>query len=312
MPRNNLKIKVFSGNSNLGLANELAKKLNIKLGEVEITKFPNSEKRIMVKEDVRDKICFLIQSFSNPTDENIMEFLLFCDALKRSEAEKIIAIIPYFGYARQNMQFREGECISANVVARLLSLYVDKIITVDIHDPTIEGFFNIPLINLKPYEVFYNEVKKIAHISKVCIVSPDSGGVKRAREFGEVIFRKNFFPMAVVDKKRDRQAVGKAESYDVFGDVKNKVVFIIDDILSSGGTLRRACDICLEKGAKKVFAFVTHHDLVDGVLEKLLNCKIEKIFTINTIADIWGLKDKKIFKELSAAELIAQEIKKYY
>ncbi len=306
-------LKLFSGTSNPELTNQVAHLLNIPLSKSEVVRFQNSEVRVRVEEDVKNEFCVVIQSTDNPTDTNLMEMFLFCDALKRQEARKVIGIIPYFGYARQDIQHREGECVSANVVIRFLeSIGFDKIYTFDIHDEATQGVFSIPFKNLSASSLVADEIKKYIGETidrkKVTIVSPDQGGIERARKFGEHLFGDDKFSVAVIEKKRDQDHIHKSEVLDIYGDVKNKTVILLDDIVTSGSTLIPAVKICREKGAEKVFAAIMHHDFSPAASEKIQALDLEKFFTTNTIR----LKDQKGFAklhEISIAPIIAEELR---
>lgn len=307
--------KLFSGTSNPQLSQEVARLLKIPVSEAEVIRFENSEVRVRIEEDVKNKVCAVIQSTANPTDTNLMELFLFCDALRREEARKAIGIIPYFGYARQDIQHREGECVSANVIIRFLeSIGFSKIYTFDIHDEGTQGVFSVPFKNLTSCQILADHIKKYfkGNLDKkdIAIVSPDQGGIERARKFGECLFGDDRFSVAVIEKRRDLEHAHKSQALEIFGDVEGKTAILIDDIVTSGGTLIHGANLCHEKGAKKIFAAIIHHDLSIKAPPKLENSVIDKLFTTNTIK----LKDEFKFKqleEISIAPIIATELKSF-
>lgn len=310
--------KLFSGTAHPQLAKQVSDSLDIPLAKVEVIRFGNSEVKVTVQEDVKNQNCVVIQSTSNPTDTNLMELLLFCDALKREEAKKIFAIIPYFGYAKQNIQHRKGECVSVNVVIRFLeSIGFDKVYAIDIHDAATGGVFNIPFRNLSAFPLLAEKIREyfINNVSvgaltpeNVALVSPDQGAVEKVRRFGKVFFGTENFDEVVIEKKRDQNIAHKATPLALYGDVKSKIVLIVDDMVVSGSTIIPAVDLCLRRGAKSVYACAIHHDFTKEAPEKLQKSKLKKFFTTNTIA----LKDKQIFPKLiefSISSLISEEFK---
>jgi len=304
--------KLFSGTSNPSLSKEISKLLDIPLASSEVVRFENSEIRVRIREDVRHNPCVLIQSTSNPTDTHLMELFFFSDALRRQEAKKVIAIVPYFGYARQDVQHRTGECVSANVVIRFLeAIGLAKVYTINLHDEATEGVFSIPFKNIDAFPVLAQEIKKyIGNVStdSVGVVSPDHGGVERARKFSDELFGHQNHTIAVVEKKRDLQHIHLSKALDLYGDVKGKTAILVDDMITSGGTIVHAAQLCLERGAKQVLAAVIHHDFGPEAPSLLQSSPIARFFTTNTIA----LKDDQKFEKLheaSIAPLIAQELK---
>jgi ribose-phosphate pyrophosphokinase len=214
--------KIFSGTANLPLTQEIASQLSLELSKIEIVRFENSEVRVRVQEDVKNDTCIIIQPFSNPTDTNLLEFFLCCDALRREEANKVIGIVPYFGYARQNIQHRPGECVSANVIIRFMeSIGFTKVYTVDIHDEATAGVFSIPFANISSFGVLATSVRdylKDQHPNPddYAIVTPDQGGVERARHFGESFFGTGDFHMAVTEKKRNLDERHNSKALDLY------------------------------------------------------------------------------------------------
>jgi len=305
-------IKLFSGTANFKLSQEVAKLLRIPISKSEVVRFANSEVRVRIEENVKNQTCFIIQPTSNPTDSSLMELFLFCDALRRQEAKKVIGIIPYFGYARQDIQHREGECVSANVVIRFLeSIGFAKIYTIDLHDEATQGVFSIPFKNLSSIPLLAKKINDYlgGHISpkNVAIVSPDQGGIERARSFGECFFGHANFPLTVIEKKRCLEHIHQSKSLDLYGDVCRKTAILVDDMVISGSTLVPATQLCLDGGAKNVLAAIAHHDFSPDAPDIIEHTKLEKFFTTNTIL----LSEKQKFPklvEISVASLIAKEL----
>lgn len=306
-------LKLFSGTANTKLSQEVAKIIKLPISKSEVVRFGDSEVRVRVEDAVKNQTCAVIQPTSNPTDNNLMELFFFCDALRRQEAKKVIGIIPYFGYARQDTQHREGECVSANVVIRFSeSIGFSKIYTIDLHDKATEGVFTIPFKDLSAFPTLAHEVKDYLKKEKFSIISPDQGGIERARKFGEYFFSgtasKETFSLGVIEKRRNLEKLHITKALDLYGDVKNTIAILVDDIITSGITLINAAQLCLDRGAKKVLAVGVHHDFSSQAPQDLQKSPIEKIFTTNTIL----LKEEQKFsklKEISVAPLIAAELK---
>ena len=315
---NLVMVKLFSGSANPKLSEEVSRLLKLPLAQAEVTRFGNSEVKVTIQEDVKNQNCVIIHPTSNPTDTHVMELLFFCDALKRQEAKKVIGYIPYFGYAKQDIQHRPGECVSVNVVIRMIeSIGFDKIYTIDLHDEATAGVFSIPFKNLSALSLLAKHVNKYLTSTgltdltdSTILVSPDQGAVEKVRIFGTVLYGTPVFSEAVIEKKRDLNKAHKAEPLDLYGNVKDKIVTIVDDMVVSGSTVIPAAEICLERGAKEVYCAFVHHDFTQDAPQRLQNSKITKIFTTNTIE---LRKDQKIPKleEISIAELLAKELKNY-
>lgn len=309
--------KLFSGTAHPSLSNEVARLLNIPLSKAEVLRFGNSEVKVTIDEDVKNSLCVVIQSTSNPTDTNIIELAFFCDALKRKEAKKVYGIIPYFGYAKQNMQHRPGECVSANVIIRFLeSIGFDKIYAFDLHDEATSGVFSIPFKNVSAFPLLANHIRDYftdltdsTDLSdSTVLVSPDQGAVEKVRNFGGVFFNTENFHEAVIEKKRDLNKAHRAKPLDLYGDVKDKIALIVDDMIVSGSTILPAVDLCLERGAKEVYVAAVHHDFTKEAPEALEKSKLRKLFTTNTIR----LKKEQQFpklEEISVAAIIAGELR---
>ena len=311
-----MALKIFSGTSNKQLSETVAEEMNLKLAKVEVTRFGNSEVRVRIEEDVKHDTCVVIQSTANPTDTNLMELYLMCDALRREEARRVIGVVPYFGYARQNIQHRPGECVSVNVVIRFMeAIGFHKVYTCTLHDEATEGVFNIPFRNLSPFPIMAQEVKNYIEQKgitvspeSVSVISPDQGGIERARHFGEDLFGAVPFQISVTEKKRDLEHIHQSKALDLYGDVQGKMVVIVDDVATSGSTLMNAAEAALEKGATGALAAIVHHDFSEGTPEKLQESKLDRFFTTNTI----GLKDNQTFEklhEVNISSLIANELR---
>ncbi len=307
-------LKLFSGSAHPKLAQEVSKKLGIPLSDSEVLRFGNSEVKVTIKENVKYQSCAIIQPTTNPTDANLIELCFFCDALRRQEAKRVVGIIPYFGYAKQNIQHREGECVSVNVVIKLMeSIGFNKIYTFDIHDEATGGVFTIPFKNLSAFNLLAGHLKKYFHsinvpTEDVVFVSPDQGAVEKVRHFGTYFYGTDNFHEVVIEKKRDQNIAHKAKPMDLYGEVKGKIAVIVDDMVVSGSTVAPAVDLCLERGAREVYAAVVHHDFTEAAPKIMQESKLKKFFTTNTIP----LKDEYRFpklEEVSVAGLIAEELK---
>lgn len=311
-----MALKIFSGTSNPQLSAEVAKAANTSLAKIEVTRFKNSEVRVRVEEDVKHDTSVIIQSTSNPTDTNLIELYLICDALRREESRRVIGVVPYFGYARQDIQHRPGECVSANVVIRFMeAIGFHKIYTINLHDEATEGVFSIPFKNLSALPLLAKEIKqyitgqnKDVTSEKIAIVSPDQGGIERARKFGESFFETEKFELAVTEKKRNLEHIHESKALDLYGDVKGKIAIIVDDVATSGSTLINAAEFCMETGATGVIAAIVHRDFAPDTAQRIQNSMIEKFFTTDTIV----LKEEYKFEKMetvSVASLIAEELK---
>ncbi len=294
-------MKVFAGSSNLPLAEKIALLLNLKMGEVELSRFPNGEARVWIKDKDVNSRAIVVQSFSNPPDGYVMEFLLMVDALKRMGVKKIIAVIPWLGYCVQDKVFRYGEPLSSKVIARILqAIRVSKIITLDLHNETIAGFFDMNFEHLRGRNVFIDYFKKEKSID--CIVSPDVGALKNATFYAQELG----LPLTVINKKRDLSS-GKVSIVGISEEIRGKSVLIPDDFVSTGGTLIQAAKFLKENGVKNVYAALTHHFYVPGVQEKIEASQLDALFVTDTIKK--PDKDYKKLKIVSVAKLVANSIK---
>lgn len=308
-------MKLFSGTAHPVLAEELSKLLQLPLAKAEVIRFGNSEVKVTIQEDVQGEDCIIVQPTANPTDTNLMELLLFCDALKREEAKKITAIIPYFGYARQNAQHRTGESISMQVVIKMLqAVEVDEIFVCTLHEEASAGMFPMSFHNLNGLNALVKPVADFIHAdasSNIVAVTPDQEGVERARIFADelqALTGVTGINVAVTEKRRDLNNAHHSEALDLHGEVKDATCIIVDDIITSGGTVINSAKLCLERGAKQVICAITHSDFAPDSPEKLQNSPIAKFFTTNTIS----LKEEHIFPKLeviSVASLIAEKMK---
>ena len=297
-------MKLISGSANKQLAAEIATYLGIDQVTVEIGKFANSETKIWIKDSIKAETVILVQPFSKPTDQNIVEFLLLTDAIERAGAEAVIAVIPWLGYSLQDKVFRPGEPISAKVVANMVSAcFVKKIILLDLHNSSIPGFFSKPTTHLSAMSLLADHVSnEIKNKADYVVASPDFGGLKRAFSFAE----KLDLPLVKLDKRRDlhtREIIGMSLSEAV--PVKGKTVFIFDDVILSGGTVRRAADVLKQHGAKEVVFLATHGLFVNDSLSKLEHSNVDRIIVTNSIHQA-NLPEK--VKQISVAKLIAQNI----
>ena len=273
-------MKIISGSSNVQLATQIAHQLNTPLMDTEITQFANGEKRVWIKEAVRGENVILVQSFSQPTDEHIMEFLLMTDALERLGARHITLILPWMGYSLQDKVFREGEAIAAKVVANLVSnAYIKRAFLLDLHNTSTPGFFSVPTEYLSAMELFIDYVKTNLDLSQAVVASPDFGGLKRARVFA----RSLDLNLVNIDKDRDLKT-GVVTAFGVHGDVKNKIVLLFDDCILSGGTVVEAAEILKKEGAKAVYFLATHGLFTGEAKEKMQKSQVDKVVVTNSIA----------------------------
>ena len=275
--KNNLVL--FSGNSNPELANKIAKKLNTSLGKALVDKFSDNELNIRVDEHVRGKDVFILQSTCFPANDNLMELIILIDALRRSSASRITAVIPYFGYARQDRRVRsERVPISAKLVADMLqSAGADRILTIELHSDQIQGFFNVPVDNVYGTKVIHNHIDKSSYKDQI-IVSPDVGGVVRARALAKLL---DDADLAIIDKRREKE--NSSQVMNVIGDVEGKTCILVDDIIDTAGTICNAADALKQKGANKVISYATHAVLSGPAIERISNSKLDELIVTDTI-----------------------------
>jgi ribose-phosphate pyrophosphokinase len=295
-------MKVFSGNSNPALAGEICRFLRLKLGQVDLTKFSDGEAYIQILENVRGKDIFVVQPTCHPVNDNIMELLIMIDAFKRSSASRITAVMPYYGYARQDRKDKPRVAISSKLVADLLTAAgADRILTMDLHAGQIQGFFNIPVDHLFAAPVLIDYLQKLK-LRDLTVVSPDAGGVERARAFAK---RLNAH-LAVVDKRRT--GPNEAEVMHIIGDVSGRNVIIVDDMIDTAGTLVNTAMSLRRRKAKRLFACATHGVLSGPAIDRLRDAPLEEIVLANTIP-IDNAKILPNMKLLSVAGLLAKAIR---
>lgn len=270
---------LFSGSSNVHLTTDVAKALKINLGRVDLNKFSDGEIRPWIAENVRDQTVFVLQSFSQPMNDHIMEFILMGDAIRRGAPKRMIGIIPYFGYARQDKQHRTGEPVSARVIAKLIEVVpYHEVITIDLHNDAIVGFFRIPVIHKSALSVFAHALPAYIEGDAV-VVSPDVGGVKRARNMAYQLD----FSLAVMEKRRNLDTHDSSESVQIIGDVANKTAIIVDDIISTGGTIANAAKALKEAGARKVIVTASHGLFSGQAFETLEKAPVDIILVSDSI-----------------------------
>ncbi|MCK1995407.1 ribose-phosphate diphosphokinase [Peribacillus muralis] len=294
-------LKVFSLNSNFDLAQEIAAAIGVELGKCSVTSFSDGEVQINIEESIRGCDVYVIQSTSQPVNENLMELLIMIDALKRASAKTINIVMPYYGYARQDRKARAREPITAKLVANLLETAgAHRVITLDLHAPQIQGFFDILIDHLVAVPILADHFKE-KDLSDIVIVSPDHGGVTRARKMADRLKA----PIAIIDKRRPRPNV--AEVMNIVGNIEGKTAILIDDIIDTAGTITLAANALVENGAKAVYACCTHPVLSGPAIERIQNSTIKELVVTNSIA---LSEDKKIDKivGLSVAPLIAEAI----
>ena len=294
---------VLSGSSNPKLAANLAEKLNCRLGRIELSQFPNSEVRVWVKEKMLNQTAVVVQSFSRPTDRHIIEFCLICDAANRLGAEKIIAVVPWLGYSKQDKVFRQGEPLSIKVIAQLIQTSpFKKLITLDLHKRAIIDFFDKPIVELSAQEIFFDIFSKLIQNGEFMVVAVDSGSSKTSAIMAE----KLKLPVIYVSKDRDL-ASGRIKMKGIKGKLTGKKIIIIEDIISSGSTLIKAAELLRKNGAEKIFVAATHHLFVPGAQAKLDRSGIDRIYITDTV--LKPSFNSKILKQISVAGLLAQAIK---
>jgi ribose-phosphate pyrophosphokinase len=298
-------MKIIAGNSNLPLAQAISEYLDIPLCKASIKRFSDHEMFAEILENVRGEDVFVVQSTSFPANDNLMELLITIDALRRGSARRITAVIPYFGYARQDRKTGGRTPISAKLVANLITAAgVDRVLTMELHAGQIQGFFDIPLDNLIIAPIFVPEIEKRFKDEDLVIVSPDVGGVVRARAMAKRLGA----DLAIIDKRREK--AGVSEVMHVIGDVKDKVCIMVDDIVDSGGTLCNAATGLKAKGAKEVYAFVVHGVLSGAAVDRIADSDLECVVTANTIAATEGVQNCKKVEQLSVAKLLGEGIKR--
>jgi ribose-phosphate pyrophosphokinase len=302
------ELEIFTGNSNPALAREVSEHLGVRLCDADVGHFPDGEVMVEVRENVRGGDCFVIQSTCSPGNDNLMELLLMMDALRRASAKRITAVIPYFGYSRQDRKVAPRVPISAKLVADLVTAAgASRVLTIDLHAGQIQGFFNIPVDNLYAMPVLIQYLRKRIDGQKTVVVSPDAGGVERARAFA----RRLNAELAIIDKRRRRAS--EVAEMRLVGEVKDSVAILVDDMIDTAGTITEAAKVVTNAGATEVFACATHPILSDPACERLSHSTIKELITTNSIP----LKPKaqaegSRIKVISVGQLIAEAISRIH
>ncbi|MCS7231540.1 MAG: ribose-phosphate pyrophosphokinase [Elusimicrobiota bacterium] len=301
-------LRVFSGNANKELYKEIVDNLGIPEGKIYVGRFADGEVEVKIEENIRGKDCFVVQPTCPPVNENLMELLVIIDALKRASAARITAVIPYFGYARQDRKAEPRVPITSKLVANLIvAAGTNRVLTIDLHAGQIQGFFDIPVDHLYATPVFLdylNNHPDFKNRDNVVVVSPDAGGVERARAFAKRLNSS----LAIVDKRRP--SPNQAEVLNIIGDVKNKIAIVFDDIIDTGGTMIKVVERLKKEGAEKVYAVCTHAVLSMGAEKKIENSFVEKLLVTNTIP--LGSKKNEKIEVLSVGKLLAEAIRRIH
>ncbi|CAL4320210.1 Ribose-phosphate pyrophosphokinase [Buchnera aphidicola (Eriosoma lanigerum)] len=299
-------MKLFSGNATLKLAQSIADKLCTTLGNALVGRFSDGEISVQINENVRGGDIFIIQSTCAPTNDNLMELIVIIDALRRASAGRITAVIPYFGYSRQDRRVRSSRVpITAKVVADFLSnVGVDRILTVDLHAEQIQGFFDVPVDNVFGSLIFLEDMLKI-NLNNPIVVSPDIGGVIRARAIAKLLYDTD---MAIIDKRRPNSNV--SEVMHVIGDVAERDCILVDDIIDTGGTLCRAAEALKQRGAKRVFAYATHPIFSGNALINLKQSHIDEVVVSDTIPLLKTIQNLKNVRTLTLSGMLAEAIRR--
>ncbi len=301
--RNNGNIKIVAGNSNRPLAEAIGAYLETPLTKAVVRRFADMEIFVEIEENVRGRDVFVLQSTSFPANDHLMELLIIIDALKRASARRITATIPYFGYARQDRKPGPRTPISAKLVANLIThAGADRVLTLDLHAGQIQGFFDIPTDNLYASPVMVRDIKERFDLKTITIVSPDVGGVVRARGLAKRIDA----PLAIIDKRRERP--NESEVMNVIGEVAGQTCIMIDDIVDSGGTLVNAADALLEKGAKDVYAYITHGVLSGGAVARITASKLKELVITDSIHPTEAVRTGSNVRVLPIAPLLGEAI----
>ncbi|KAA3513339.1 MULTISPECIES: ribose-phosphate pyrophosphokinase [Agrobacterium] len=296
-------MKVFAGNSNRHLAEAICKYLNVPLGNATVKRFADQEIFVEISENVRGEDVFLVQSTSFPANDHLMELLIMIDAMRRSSAKRITAVLPYFGYARQDRKAGPRTPISAKLVANLITeAGADRVLTLDLHAGQIQGFFDIPTDNLFAAPILARDVKEHYDTKNVVVVSPDVGGVVRARSLAKRLD----CLLAIVDKRRDRP--GESEVMNIIGDVAGKDCLLIDDIVDSGGTLCNAAEALLKNGATSVTAYITHGVLSGGAVARVSSSKLRELVITDSIQPTTSVQSAHNIRVITTATLLGEAI----
>ncbi len=298
-------MKVLSGTSNPKLSEKIAKHLKLKLINSNIKRFSDGEIYVEINENIRGNSIFVVQSTDNPANDNLMELLICIDALRRSSAKNITAVIPYFGYARQDRKVVPRTAIAAKLVSNLITnAGANRVLTLDLHAGQIQGFFDIPVDNLFATPIFARHIKKNIKTNNLICVAPDVGGVERTR----ALSRRINVGIAIIDKRRPTP--GKSEVMNIVGNVKNKTCVIVDDIIDSGGTIVNAAKALKNKGAKDIYAYITHAVLSSNAVDKIKKSHVKKLVTTNSIDNSKKIKKITKIEVISISSMMAEAIKR--
>jgi ribose-phosphate pyrophosphokinase len=303
MASNNGAIRLVAGNSNRALSEAIAAYLATPLAKAVVRRFADMEVFVEIQENVRGADAFILQSTSYPANDHLMELLIITDALRRASARRITAVIPYYGYARQDRKTGSRTPISAKLVANLITgAGADRVMTLDLHAAQIQGFFDIPTDNLYASPVMVRDIRERFDLKKLMVVSPDVGGVVRARGLAKRIDA----PLAIIDKRRER--AGESEVMNVIGEVDGRTCILVDDIVDSGGTLVNAADALLEQGATDVYAYATHGVLSGGAVARVTASRLKELVITDSIQPTEAVRVARNIRVLSIATLIGEAI----
>ena len=305
---NNPTVDIFAGSASLVLAREIAKILGLNLGEIELGKFSDAEIKVEILENVRGHETYVIQSTCAPSNDNLMELMLITDALKRSSASRITAILPYYGYARQDRRVRSARVpISAKVIADMMNTVgIDRVLTVDLHSESIQGFFDMPADNVYATKIMHDDIKsKSSSDEKILVVSPDVGGVVRARALAKFLDESD---LAIIDKRR--ATANESKVMNIIGDVKGKSCIVPDDIIDTAGTLCNAAEALKDAGAAKVKAYITHPVLSGPAIERISKSSIDELVVTNSIPLSPDAKKCSKIRVISLAPTLAECIRR--
>ena len=298
-------MKVLSGTSNLKLSREIAKSLKLKLVNSNIKRFADGEIYVEINENIRGNSIFVVQSTANPANDNLMELLICIDALRRSSAKNITAVIPYFGYARQDRKVVPRTAISAKLVSNLITnAGANRVLTLDLHAGQIQGFFDIPVDNLFATPLFSRHIKRNIKADNLICVAPDVGGVERTR----ALSRRINVGIAIIDKRRP--SPGKSEVMNIIGNIKNKTCVIVDDIIDSGGTIVNDAKALKDKGAKEVYVYITHAVLSGNAIDKIKKSAIKKLIITDSIDNSKKIAKITKIEVLSISSMMSEAIKR--
>jgi ribose-phosphate pyrophosphokinase len=299
------RLQVFSGSSSVALSRKVCAKLGVKMGDINIGTFPDGEIEIKINDDVRGADVFVIQSTCTPSNDNLMELMIIIDCLKRASAERVTAVLPYFGYARQDRKAEGRVPITAKLVANMITTAkADRVLTIDLHAAQIQAFFDIPLDHLYAAPVMIDYLERL-RIPNLTVVSPDVGGIKMARSYAKKLNAE----LAIVDKRRlgSRQT----EVMHIIGDVAGKNVLLVDDMISTATTISEAAQVLREEGAKNVYVCATHAVLCSNAIEKLAKAKFKEVIVTDTIP-LNPAKAKPFIKVLSISDLLGETIRRIH